>query len=51
MISAARGQEPRVLRPQVEQPLGTLSSLFATVETSGMTQVSVVLGLDERRDA
>lgn len=51
VISAARGHEPRVLNPQVEQPLGTLYSLFATVEASGMSQHSVVLGLDERRDA
>ena len=51
VISAARGQEPRLIRPQIEQPLGTLYSLFSSVERSGMTQNSVVLGLDERRDA
>lgn len=51
VISAARGQKPEVLRPQVEQPMGTLYSLFATVEAAGMSQTSVVLGLDERRDA
>lgn len=51
VISAARGREPRVLRKQVEQPLGTLYSLFSTVESSGMQQRSIVLGLDQRRDA
>lgn len=51
VISAARGQEPKLLRPQIEQPLGTLYSLFASVEQAGMTQESIVLNLDERRDA
>lgn len=51
VISAARGQEPRVLRPRIEQPLGTLYSLFASVEAAGMSQRSVVRTLDERHDA
>lgn len=51
IISAARGQAPRVLRPQIEQPLGTLYSLFASVEAAGMTQMSIVLNLEERYDA
>lgn len=51
VISAARGQEPRLIRRQIEQPLGTLYSLFASVETAGMVQNSIVLGLDERRDS
>jgi len=51
VISAARGQEPRLIRPQIEQRLGSLYSLFWTVEKAGMNQTSVVLGLDERRDA
>ena len=50
-ISAARGQEPRLMRPQIEQPLGTLYSLFSSVEQAGMVQNSIVLNLDERRDA
>lgn len=51
VISAARGQEPRLIRPQIEQPLGTLYSLFSSVEQAGMTQDSIVLNLDERHDA
>lgn len=51
VVSASRGQAPRVLRPQIEQPLGALYSLFHSVEHAGMTQVSIVLSLDERRDA
>jgi len=51
VVSAARGQEPRLMRQQIEQPLGTLYSLFSSVETAGMTQNSIVLGLDERRDS
>ncbi len=51
VISAARGQEPRLIRPQIEQRLGSLYSLFWSVESAGMKQNSVVLCLDERRDA
>lgn len=51
VISAARGQEPRLMGPRIEQPIGTLYSLFSSVEAAGMVQESVVLTLDERRDA
>ncbi|MGA8851135.1 MAG: GntR family transcriptional regulator [Aeromicrobium sp.] len=51
VVSAARGQESRLVATQIEQPVGTLYSLFASVEEAGMTQDSVVLALDERRDA
>lgn len=51
VISAARGHEPRLVRPQIEQPLGTLYSLFSSVEQAGMVQNSIVLSLDERHDA
>ncbi len=51
VISAARGQEPRLIRRKIEQPLGTLYSLFSSVEAAGMVQNSIVLGLDERRDS
>lgn len=51
VISAARGQEPRLIRPRIEQPLGALYSLFSSVENAGMVQRSIVLGLDERRDS
>jgi len=51
VISADRGRDPKLLRPQIEQPLGTLYSLFASVEQTGMAQESIVLNLDERHDA
>ena len=51
VVSASRGQAPRLLRPQIEQPLGALYSMFHSVEHAGMTQLSIVLSLDERRDA
>lgn len=51
VVSAARGQEPRLMRTRIEQPLGTLYSLFSSVEAAGMRQDSIVLALDERRDA
>lgn len=51
IVSAERGRAPRLLRARVEQPLGTLYSLFASVESVGMQQVSVVRALDERVDA
>lgn len=51
VISAGRGQAPQVVRQQLQQSLGNLYSLFSTVEGSGMTQTSHVLGLDERIDA
>ena len=51
VISAARGMSSRLLRPQIEQPLGSLYSLFTSVEAQGMAQESIVLALDERGDA
>lgn len=48
VVTAHRGKAPRV--STVHQPLGTLYSLFASVEGAGMHQRSEVLTLDRRRD-
>jgi GntR family transcriptional regulator len=50
-VTAERGRTPRVLPPvQIEQPLGTLYSLFAAVEETGQEQRSIVHTLDVRGD-
>lgn len=52
IVVAERGRAPRVAPPQViEQPLGALYSLFASVEAAGQVQRSVVRALDIRADA
>lgn len=45
IVSAERGRHSKVLAPQIEQPLGGLYSLFASVRAAGMTQRSEVLAL------
>jgi GntR family transcriptional regulator len=51
IVVAERGRAPRVAPPQViEQPLGALYSLFASVEAAGQLQRSVVRALDIRAD-
>ncbi len=50
VVTAARGRRPRLAPVEVEQPLGALASLFATVEASGLEQRSVVRALDVRAD-
>ncbi len=50
IVSAARGRRPQLTRVDVEQPLGALASLFATVEAGGLEQLSVVRALDVRAD-
>ena len=50
VLSAEKGKPPQVVHT-ISQPMGTLYSLFASVEASGRTQRSVVLALDERTDA
>lgn len=50
VVTAARGRRPRLAPVEVVQPLGALASLFATVEASGLEQVSVVRALDVRAD-
>lgn len=50
VVTAERGRAPRLARPEIEQPLGALYSLFASVERSGRRQRSVVRALDVRPD-
>ncbi|WP_028937066.1 GntR family transcriptional regulator [Pseudonocardia spinosispora] len=51
VVTAARGRAPRVSEPaEIQQPLGALYSLFASVEASGLSQRSIVRTLDRRRD-
>ena len=51
VVVAARGRRPRLAaETEIEQPLGALYSLFASVEASGLEQRSVVRALDVRTD-
>jgi GntR family transcriptional regulator len=50
VVTAARGRKPRLGPAEVEQPLGSLTSLFAAVEQRGLEQRSVVRHLEVRRD-
>ncbi|NYH84090.1 GntR family transcriptional regulator [Actinopolymorpha cephalotaxi] len=51
LVTAERGRSPMPVQPaEIEQPLGTLYSLFASVEAAGHTQHSVVMALDIRAD-
>jgi GntR family transcriptional regulator len=51
VVVAERGRPPRVAPLQViEQPLGALYSLFASVEAAGQLQRSIVRALDIRAD-
>ncbi|HJP75212.1 MAG TPA: GntR family transcriptional regulator [Pseudonocardiaceae bacterium] len=52
VIVAERGRQPRVApAPEIQQPLGALYSLFASVEAAGLDQRSVVRTFDTRADA
>lgn len=52
VVVAARGRQPHVAaEAEIEQPLGALYSLFASVEAAGLEQRSVVRSLDVRADA
>jgi GntR family transcriptional regulator len=52
LVTAARGQQPRLAaEAYIEQPVGALYSLFASVEAAGLEQRSVVRSLDIRADA
>ncbi|WP_078656030.1 GntR family transcriptional regulator [Streptomyces fulvoviolaceus] len=52
LVTAGRGRQPRPSEEAfVEQPLGALYSLFASVEAAGLEQRSVVRILDVRADA
>jgi GntR family transcriptional regulator len=50
VVTAARGRRPRLAPVEVEQPLGALASLYASVESRGLQQRSVVRALDVRAD-
>jgi len=51
LVTAERGRPPRLSRPtEIQQPLGALYSLFASVEAAGLHQSSVVRRLDVRAD-
>jgi GntR family transcriptional regulator len=51
VVVAERGRRPRVATPpEIEQPVGVLYSLFASVEDSGLEQRSVIRALDIRTD-
>lgn len=49
-LERRRGLGSRLVGRGIEQPLGTLYSLFRSVEAAGMTQRSVVVHLDRRQD-
>ena len=52
VVVAERGRRPRLAGPTaITQPLGALYSLFASVESAGQRQTSVVRVLDTRADA
>ena len=49
VVIAARGRRPRLAEtPGIEQPLGAIYSLFASVEAAGLEQQSIVRALDLR---
>ncbi|GHH69339.1 transcriptional regulator [Streptosporangium violaceochromogenes] len=51
VVTAERGRAPRLaVQAAIEQPLGALYSLFASVEAAGQRQRSVVRILDVRAD-
>jgi GntR family transcriptional regulator len=51
MVVAERGRRPRVaVLPEIEQSVGALYSLFASVEDSGLEQRSVIRARDIRQD-
>ncbi len=49
-VTAARGRRPHLAAPEIEQEIGSLTSLFAAVEASGLTQHSLVRALELRAD-
>lgn len=52
VVVAERGRQPRVAPPpEIQQPMGALYSLFASVEAAGLSQHSVVRHFDTRADA
>lgn len=52
LIVAERGRQPKVApAPEIQQPMGALYSLFASVEAAGLAQHSIVRAFDIRADA
>ena len=51
LVVRERGRGTHVRRPGIEQPMGTLYSLYRSIEAQGYEQHSVVQALDERTDA
>ncbi|MFI6874111.1 GntR family transcriptional regulator [Streptomyces sp. NPDC050400] len=52
LVTAARGRRPRAAGEAViEQPVGAVYSLFASVEAAGLEQRSIVRAIDVRADA
>lgn len=50
LLERRRGQGTFVTGSPIEQPVGTMYSLFRSIEQAGAVQESVVRALDERRD-
>ncbi len=51
VVIAERGRRPRATgRALITQPIGALYSLFASVESAGLRQTSVIRGRDLRAD-
>ena len=51
VVVAERGRRPRIVTDaEIEQPLGALYSLFASVEAAGLKQTSIVRVLEMRTD-
>lgn len=52
IVTAERGRQPRIAQPpEIQQPMGALYSLFASVEAAGLPQHSIVRTCDTRADA
>lgn len=49
-VVSARGRGTSVRPPSIDQPLGTMYSLFRSVEAAGLEQISQVRMLDVRRE-
>ncbi len=50
LLERRRGQGSFLVGPAIEQPLGTMYSLFRSVEATGATQESIVRVLERRHD-
>jgi len=50
LVERQRGRGSRVRKPEFEQPMGSLYSLFRLIEGQGVRQTSVLRALEERVD-